>query len=168
MATEEPLTSFDDGTLHIDFVQQEVTVDGEPVDLKPPEYRLLVTLALHQGEVFTPEMLIELFWETPALEKWRIACCVSGTSCRGTGSTPYFRLCAVSATSTDPRTNDRVSYLAFSEAVLLSDVSLGVTQSWRFWRSGSVAKNIGLPAVAKAAWYLFDWCAFLAPGIFRT
>lgn len=55
------MTAFDDGTLHIDFVQQEVTIDREPVSLKPPEYRLLATLALHQGEVFTAERLMQLF-----------------------------------------------------------------------------------------------------------
>ena len=76
MATEEPLTSLDDGALHIDFVQQEVTIDREPVNLKPPEYRMLATLALHPGEVFTPEKLMELFGGdsnfTPPPEEWRI------------------------------------------------------------------------------------------------
>ena len=65
MATEEPLTVFDDGTFHIGFVQEKVTIDREPVNLKPPEYRLLATLALHRGEVFTPEKLMELFAGDP-------------------------------------------------------------------------------------------------------
>jgi hypothetical protein len=33
VATEEP---FDDSTLRIDFVQQKVTIDRTPVNLKPP------------------------------------------------------------------------------------------------------------------------------------
>jgi hypothetical protein len=37
VATDEPLTAFDDGTLQIDFVQQEVTIDRESVNLKPPD-----------------------------------------------------------------------------------------------------------------------------------
>jgi DNA-binding response OmpR family regulator len=73
MATEEPLTSFDDGTLHIDFVQQEVMIDREPVNLKPPEYRLLATLALRRGEVFTPEKLMELFGADSSLTPQRVA-----------------------------------------------------------------------------------------------
>ena len=61
MATEDPLTAFDDCTLHIDFAQQEVTIAGKPVNLKPPEYRLLTTLVLHQGELFSPDRLMEVF-----------------------------------------------------------------------------------------------------------
>jgi two-component system copper resistance phosphate regulon response regulator CusR len=61
VVSEEPLTSFDDGTLRIDFVQQKVTIDRTPVNLKPPEFRLLTALALRRGEIFTPEKLMELF-----------------------------------------------------------------------------------------------------------
>ncbi len=45
---ETPLVeklSFDGGRLLIDTVQHEVVVEGEPVDLTPNEYGLLVTLA---------------------------------------------------------------------------------------------------------------------------
>jgi two-component system phosphate regulon response regulator PhoB len=61
VATEKPLTPFDDGTLRIDFVQQKVTIDRRHVNLKPPEYRLLTALALRRSEIFTPEKLMELF-----------------------------------------------------------------------------------------------------------
>ena len=66
MATERPLTSFDDGALRIDFVQRQVTIHGQPVNLKPPEYRLLTTMVLHQGEVFSPDRLMDLFGADPS------------------------------------------------------------------------------------------------------
>jgi DNA-binding response OmpR family regulator len=73
MATEQPLTSFDDGTLQIDFVQQLVTIHGEPVNLKPPEYRLLTTMVLHQGEAFSPDRLMgSCLVQIPAPKTWRI------------------------------------------------------------------------------------------------
>jgi two-component system KDP operon response regulator KdpE len=41
--------TFDDGTLHVDFGQREVTVEGQPVHLSPKQYLLLVTLVRRQG-----------------------------------------------------------------------------------------------------------------------
>jgi DNA-binding response OmpR family regulator len=61
-----PVTTFDDGTLHIDFAQQEVTIDGSVVVLTPTEYRLLATLARHQGQVLSSDQLIELAWDDPS------------------------------------------------------------------------------------------------------
>jgi DNA-binding response OmpR family regulator len=62
----DPVTTFDDGTLHIDFAHQEVTVDGDHVVLTPTEYRLLATLARHQGQVLSSDQLIELAWDDPS------------------------------------------------------------------------------------------------------
>jgi DNA-binding response OmpR family regulator len=62
----EPVTTFDDGTLHIDFAHQEVTVDGVTIILTPTEYRLLATLARHQGQVLSSDQLIELAWDDPS------------------------------------------------------------------------------------------------------
>jgi DNA-binding response OmpR family regulator len=62
----EPVTTFDDGTLHIDFAHQEVTVDAETIILTPTEYRLLATLARHQGQVLSSDQLIELAWDDPS------------------------------------------------------------------------------------------------------
>jgi DNA-binding response OmpR family regulator len=62
----EPVTAFDDGTLHLDFARQEVMVDGNAVVLTPTEYRLLSTLARHQGQVLSPDQLIELAWDDPS------------------------------------------------------------------------------------------------------
>ena len=56
------MTSFDDGTLHIDFDQRQVTVGGRPVDLTDTLYQLLTTLVGHQGQVLSSEELIELTW----------------------------------------------------------------------------------------------------------
>ena len=64
-SSSEPVTAFDDGTLHVDFAHQEVTIDGSPVVLTPTEYRLLATLARHQGQVLSSDQLIELAWDDP-------------------------------------------------------------------------------------------------------
>ena len=62
----EPVTTFDDGTLHIDYAHHEVTVDGQVVIFTPTEYRLLATLTRHQGQVLSPDQLIELAWDDPS------------------------------------------------------------------------------------------------------
>ena len=58
---ETPLVeriAFDDGRLVIDTVEQEVLVKGEPVDLTPNEYKLLVALARYPGRVYSRLELI--------------------------------------------------------------------------------------------------------------
>ncbi|MHB8487589.1 MAG: response regulator transcription factor [Candidatus Dormibacteria bacterium] len=50
--------SFDSGSLEIDTVEHEVRVGGEPVDLTPNEYRLLLTLARYPGRVYSRFQLI--------------------------------------------------------------------------------------------------------------
>ncbi|HEY1830842.1 MAG TPA: response regulator transcription factor [Acidimicrobiales bacterium] len=62
----DPVTSFSDGSLHIDFAHQEVTVEGGAIVLTPTEYRLLATLARHQGQILSPDQLIELAWDDPS------------------------------------------------------------------------------------------------------
>jgi two-component system, OmpR family, copper resistance phosphate regulon response regulator CusR len=78
VATEEPLTPFDDGTLRIDFVEQKVTIDHTPLNLKPPEFRLLSVLAVRRGEIVTPEKLMEVFAGdsrfTPAEMNYALMC----------------------------------------------------------------------------------------------
>jgi DNA-binding response OmpR family regulator len=59
--TEIPLVevlSFDGGALEIDTVRREVRRGGEPVELTPNEYRLLVTLARYPGRVYSRFELI--------------------------------------------------------------------------------------------------------------
>jgi DNA-binding response OmpR family regulator len=50
--------SFDGGALEIDTVQHEVRRDGQPVELTPNEYKLLVTLARYPGRVYSRFELI--------------------------------------------------------------------------------------------------------------
>ncbi|HEY6016968.1 MAG TPA: response regulator transcription factor [Gaiellaceae bacterium] len=61
-AAETPLVevlSFDGGALEVDTVQHEVRRDGQPVDLTPNEYKLLVTLARYPGRVYSRFELVE-------------------------------------------------------------------------------------------------------------
>jgi two-component system KDP operon response regulator KdpE len=51
-----------DDRLQIDFRQREVIVDGEPIRLRPTEYRLLYHLVNNAGWVMTHEMLLSKVW----------------------------------------------------------------------------------------------------------
>ena len=51
-----------DDKLSVDFRQREVIVDGEPVRLRPTEYRLLYHLVNNAGWVMTHEMLLSKVW----------------------------------------------------------------------------------------------------------
>jgi two-component system KDP operon response regulator KdpE len=56
-----PLTAAD-GQLQIDQQKREVLVRGEPVDLTPTEFQLLLLLAEHAGKVVEHEMLLRAVW----------------------------------------------------------------------------------------------------------
>ena len=58
--TAEPV--FQHGDLAIDFARHAVSRGGEPVDLTPTEYKLLVQLARHAGRVLVPEELLTTVW----------------------------------------------------------------------------------------------------------
>ena len=62
MATEEPFATFDDGTLHIDIVQCEVTLDGRPVIMNPKQCFVLLTLVLRHGQPVSTAEILELLW----------------------------------------------------------------------------------------------------------
>ncbi len=66
VTSKDPVTTFDDGTLHVDFAEREVHVDGQQVVLTPTEYRLLTTLVRHQGQVLSSDQLIGLAWDDPS------------------------------------------------------------------------------------------------------
>ncbi|PDW01902.1 response regulator transcription factor [Candidatus Viridilinea mediisalina] len=51
-----------DARLSIDFARREVLVDGERVNLRPTEYRLLYHLVQNAGYVQTHEMLLSKVW----------------------------------------------------------------------------------------------------------
>jgi len=50
------------GGLRLDFARHEVTVDGEPVQLTPSEFRLLALLAQRPGEVFSRAEIMRHLW----------------------------------------------------------------------------------------------------------
>ena len=52
------------GPIAIDRGAHTVTVDGEPVELTPLEYRLLLLLAERRGRVQTRPQLLETVWES--------------------------------------------------------------------------------------------------------
>jgi two-component system phosphate regulon response regulator PhoB len=51
------------GPLRIDRAEHRVTVDNEPVELTPIEYKLLITLAERRGRVQGRALLLETVWE---------------------------------------------------------------------------------------------------------
>ena len=53
---------FTSGDLTIDFDQHRVTVDGQPVELTPTEYRLLALLARHPHRTIPAEQLLADVW----------------------------------------------------------------------------------------------------------
>ena len=56
---------FDDGSVLVNFATHAVLVDGAPVELTPTEYRLLVALVRHRGQVLSAVKLLELAWSDP-------------------------------------------------------------------------------------------------------
>jgi two-component system alkaline phosphatase synthesis response regulator PhoP len=50
------------GDLTIDPARHEVTVAGQPVELRPKEFDLLLALAEHRGIVLSREQLLDLVW----------------------------------------------------------------------------------------------------------
>jgi len=58
-STEAPIRA---GDIRIDPARHEVTVQGEPVELRPKEFDLLRALAAHQGIVLSREQLLERVW----------------------------------------------------------------------------------------------------------
>ena len=56
---------YDDGSVRVNFVVHEVTVDGAPVELTATEFRLLAALIRHRGQVLSPGKLLELAWSDP-------------------------------------------------------------------------------------------------------
>jgi DNA-binding response OmpR family regulator len=66
VTTSPTNTAFDDGRIRLDFVNQRVTLSGEPVLLTPTEYRLLSALVRHSGQILSADQLIELAWDDPS------------------------------------------------------------------------------------------------------
>jgi DNA-binding response OmpR family regulator len=50
------------GNLVINLTRQEVTLDDEPLALKPQEYQLLLFFAEHRGQMLSREFILERVW----------------------------------------------------------------------------------------------------------
>ena len=59
---EDPRLHLDGGKLVIDRAAGRVWVRGQEVELSRTEYRLLVTLAEHVGQVLSPQQILERVW----------------------------------------------------------------------------------------------------------
>jgi DNA-binding response OmpR family regulator len=57
---------FDDGHVRVNFVTHTVLVAGDTVELTPTEFRLLVALVRHRGQVLSSVKLLELAWSDPS------------------------------------------------------------------------------------------------------
>ncbi len=55
------------GGITLDDAAKSVTVDGEPVNLTPIEYNILLLLMKHPGRVFSTSQIYELVWNDPSL-----------------------------------------------------------------------------------------------------
>src|SRR5581483_7135770 len=53
------------GGVRIAFAQHEVTVDGEPVQLTPSEFKVLTLLAREPERVFERRQIMEHLWQSP-------------------------------------------------------------------------------------------------------
>ena len=50
------------GNLIINLTRREVILEGEPIQLKPQEYELLVFFAEHKGQMLSREFILERVW----------------------------------------------------------------------------------------------------------
>ncbi len=60
---DAPVTELTAGDLHMDLLARSVTRAGQPIELKPREFRLLEYLLRHAGQVVTRTMLLEHVWD---------------------------------------------------------------------------------------------------------
>ena len=67
LATEEKEAVYICGGLVVNDDLKTVTVDGEPVQLTPIEYNILVLLIKNQGKVFSIEQIYENIWNEEAI-----------------------------------------------------------------------------------------------------
>jgi DNA-binding response OmpR family regulator len=59
---QPPQPVFEAGDVRVDFVQKQVFIRGQQVDLTPTEYRLLRELVKSAGRVLVPDYLVERVW----------------------------------------------------------------------------------------------------------
>ena len=61
----EEILADDASGLRMDVRSRRVTVDGATVAVTPLEWRLLMALVQHKGQVLSPEQLLDLAWNDP-------------------------------------------------------------------------------------------------------
>ena len=62
-APERAATKLEVGDLDLDLLSREVSRNGQPIALKPREFKLLEVLMRHSGQVVTRTMLLEQVWD---------------------------------------------------------------------------------------------------------
>lgn len=62
---DEPETEYADPRLQIDIRSRSVRADGVDAQLTPGEFRLLLALVQHVGQILSPEQLLERAWDDP-------------------------------------------------------------------------------------------------------
>ena len=60
--SQKPQEKLTFGNLVINLTRREVTLDGEPLALKPQEYELLLFFAEHKGQMLSREFILERVW----------------------------------------------------------------------------------------------------------
>ncbi len=60
--SQKPQDKLTFGNLVINRTRREVTIDGEPLALKPQEYDLLLFFAEHRGQMLSREFILERVW----------------------------------------------------------------------------------------------------------
>ena len=56
-------TEYQVADLHLDLIKRRVTKNGQLIDIKPREFRLLEYLIQHKGQLVTRTMLLEQVWD---------------------------------------------------------------------------------------------------------
>ena len=64
---EDDALLFRNGGIVLDYGAKSVSVDGEPVNLTPIEYNILLLLMKNPGRVFSTGQIYELVWNDPSL-----------------------------------------------------------------------------------------------------
>ena len=59
---EHPHNRLDFGELVVDLTRREATLNGDPIQLKPQEYELLVFFGEHKGQMLSREFILERVW----------------------------------------------------------------------------------------------------------
>jgi DNA-binding response OmpR family regulator len=65
---EEPAPPIEVGALRVEPASRRVFLDGEEISLTQREFDLLAYLAMHPGQVFSRDQLMEAVWDMPFFE----------------------------------------------------------------------------------------------------